>query len=467
MTTATRRAPPMLPGGLPALGHALALRRDPVGLLLDGHARFGEVFSLRLPRARATALIGPRAQAAFFGATEDHLSARHVYQFTVPIFGRGVVYDTTPAVMDEQMGFLFPALRDARLRVYARIMQDEAERYVAAWGEEGEIDLLTALNELTVFIASRCLVGAEFRSRLSRDLAHLFHDLERGINLVAMVNPYLPLPAFRRRDRARARMAALITRVIAERRAGADAGEDFLEVLMGARYADGRALSDDEIVGMLISTIFAGQHTSTVMGAWTGILLLEHSSWLPGVLDELASELGDGEITLEALRRLVVLERCIKEAERMHPPLIILMRRIVRDFEYDGWTLPAGELAMVAPAAAHRLRDVFADPDRYDPDRFAPPREEDRRTTHGLIGFGGGHHRCIGTTFAQQQIKVIWSVILRRFDVSLAHTGHRPDYTTFVVGPRPPCTMRYRRRRVPVPAASPVLADGPSHRREV
>src|SRR5207245_1946867 len=156
-----------------------ALRRDPVGLLLGGHARFGGVFSLRLPGARATALIGPRAQAAFFGATEDHLSAREVYRFTVPIFGKGVVYDASPEVMDEQMGLLFPALRDDRLSAYARAMQDEAERHVAAWGDEGEVDLLAALNELTVFIASRCLVGAEFRARLSRDLAHLFHDLER------------------------------------------------------------------------------------------------------------------------------------------------------------------------------------------------------------------------------------------------------------------------------------------------
>ena len=451
----------MLPGGLPLLGHALALRRDPVGLLLGGHARFGEVFSLRLPGARATALIGPRAQAAFFGAAEDRLSAREVYRFTVPIFGRGVVYDASPEVMDEQMGLLFPALRDDRLRAYARVMQEEAEAYVAGWGDEGEVDLLAALNELTVFIASRCLVGAEFRARLSRDLAHLFHDLERGINLVAMVNPYLPLPAFRRRDRARARVASLILRIIAERRSGARGGEDFLEVLMAARYADGRALSDDEIVGLLISTIFAGQHTSTVMGAWTGILLLEHERWLPGVMKELASEIGDGEITLEALRRLAALERCIKEAERMHPPLVMLMRRIMRDFEYDGWVLPAGGLAMVSPAAGHRLPMVFADPDRYDPDRFGPERQEDRRTKHSLIGFGGGHHRCIGAAFAQQQIKVIWSVILRAFEVTLARTGHRPDYATFVVGPHRPCLVRYRRRRAGATRAVPALVGTP------
>ena len=462
LATASRSTPPVLPGSFPGLGHALELWRDPVGLLLRGHARFGEIFSLRLPGACVTALIGPQAQGAFFGAAEDSLSAREVYRFTVPIFGRGVVYDASPEVMDEQMALLFPALREDRLRAYARIMQEEAEAFVETWDDRGELDLLSALNELTVFIASRCLVGSEFRRRLSVDLTHLFHDLERGINLIAMVNPYLPLPVFRRRDRARARIAQLITQIIAERRSSAVSGEDFLEVLMAARCADGRTLTDDEIVGLLISTIFAGQHTSTVMGAWTGILLLEHPRWVSTVVDEQRQVLGDREITPDGLRQLVALERCIKEAERMHPPLVMLMRRIVRDFEYGGYLASAGGLAMVSPAAAHRLPQVFAGPDRYDPDRFGPERQEDRRTKHALIGFGGGHHRCIGATFAQQQIKVIWSVILRRFELSLEHTGHRPDYSTFVVGPRRPCIVRYRRRRAGAAVTVPALAGGPS-----
>jgi sterol 14-demethylase len=245
------RVPPALPGGLPWLGHALDLRRDPVGLLRRGQAELGDIFSLRLAGTPVTALIGPPAHGAFFSAPEDQLSAREVYHFTVPVFGRGVVYDASPAVMDEQMGLLFPALRDDRLHAYARVMEEEAEAYVASWGEAGEVDLLVALNELTVFIASRCLVGVEFRRRLSRELAALFHDLERGINLIALANPYLPLPAFRRRDRARARMAALILGIIAERRAGAAGGEDFLEVLMAA------VATKDEQIDQLVDRTFA------------------------------------------------------------------------------------------------------------------------------------------------------------------------------------------------------------------
>jgi sterol 14-demethylase len=454
-----------LPGGLPWLGHALAMRRDPVAFLRRGHARFGELFGFRLAGRDVTAFVGPRAQAIFFGADDRQLSAREVYQFTVPIFGPGVIYDVRPEILDEQMGFVIPALRDERLRAYARVMQEEAEAYVEAWRDEGEIDLQVAWNELTVFIASRCLIGDEFRRRLSAEFAHLYHDLDGGITLLAFVNPHLPLPAFRRRDRARARVAELIAGVIAERRAGAPAGEDFLQTLMEARYADGRALSDEAIAGMLLSVIFAGQHTSAVMGVWTGVLLLEHPEFLAPVLAEQEAVLGQAPMSIDRLRGLVVLERAIKEAERMHPPLILLMRHVAADFAAGDYVIPAGGLAMVSPAASHRLAEVFAEPDRYDPDRFAPPRAEDRRTKHALIGFGGGHHRCIGSTFAHQQIKIIWSTILQRFDLSLARSGHQPDYTTFVVGPRPPCRVRYRRRArrsLVVPDLSPAIGVAPA-----
>ena len=451
------KRPPQLGGGWPWIGHAPALRRDPVALLRRGRERFGDVFAIRLLGQRATVFCGPDAQAAFFQAPEAQLSAREAYRLMAPIFGKGVAYDATPEAMEEQMGFLFPALRDERLRAYARVMEEEAEAYVAGWGDAGEVELTTAMNELTVFIASRCLIGDDYRTRLSAEFAHLYHELEAGINLVAFFNPYLPLPAFRRRDRARVRMVELIGGVVRDRRARRLEGEDFLGTLMSARYADGTALDDDLITGLLLAIVFGGQHTSAVMAAWTGVLLLAHPEFLPAVLDEQRTILGDGPLSLESLRQLATLERCIKEAERMHPPLILLVRKVLRDLEYAGVVARAGELAMVSPAASHRIADVFAEPDRYDPGRFAPGRQEDRKHKFALIGFGGGHHRCIGSTFAYQQIKVIWSVLFRHFDLELVTRGHLPDYSTVVPGPRQPCLVRYRRRR-PRPSAPPLAA---------
>ena len=169
------------------------------------------------------------------------------------------------------------------------------------------------------------------------------------------------------------------------------------------------------------------------------------------------------EMTLERIRQMSYLERVLKEALRMYPPLVMLMRKVLRDFEFDGRVSPAGGVALVSPGAAHYIPEVFAAPERFDPDRFGPGREEDKKFKNGFIPFGGGRHRCIGSTFALQQVRVIWSILLRRFDVELVDRSPRPDYATFVVGPRRPCRMRYRvKRKAQVVAPSAAVAAAPA-----
>jgi sterol 14-demethylase len=445
-TRVRRCLPPEVPGGLPWLGHALEFQRDPVRFLRRGRERFGDCFSFQLAGSQVAVLTGPRANEAFFRAPEDQLNAKMAYQFTVPIFGKGIAYDTSEDRMSEQLDLIMPALTERRLRTYASHISEEISRYLDRLGDHGEIDLLTLSNELTVFIASRCLIGREFRNNLSTEFARLYHDLEGGINLVAFFKPYLPLPAFQRRDRARRRMAELIAAIIAERRTKGTEEEDFLQTLLTARYADGSALSDDNITGLLLTLIFAGQHTSAVLAAWTGVELLRHPRTLEAVLRE-QEQVPGGELTFEALAQMDVLQRSVQEAERLHPPLVMLMRQITGEFTYRQYVMPPGWTAMVSPGVSHRIPEVFPDPDRFDPDRFGPGREEHRKARFALITFGGGKHACIGMTFAYLQIKAIWSTILRRFELELIDRNPEPNYTTFVVGPRPPCRVRYRRRR--------------------
>jgi sterol 14alpha-demethylase len=441
---------PHLASPIPFVGQAVGFNRNPVRLLAEGHRRHGEIFSFTLFGKQVFALIGPRGNEGFFRAPDDVLGARDAYRFTVPIFGPGVAYDVEPELMDEQLRLVHPALRDERMQRYAAVMAEESDAFLDGWGEAGELDLLPVLNQLTIFIAGRCLIGEAFRRRLSEEFAGLYHDLEGGINLVAFFNPYLPLPAMHRRDRARRRVAELISGLAAERAAGGAEEEDFLSTLMAARYSHGGALDAEAITGLILTLLFAGQHTSAVLAAWTGLLLARHPEHLARVQDEIAP-LGDRP-SLAELKRLLHLERCMKEAERLRPPLVMLMRSVLRPFACLDTILPPGSLAMVSPAVSHRMAGVFAAPERFDPDRFGPEREEDRRTPYALIGFGGGKHRCMGLAFAHQQVKVIWARILARFEIEPVGEEPMPDYTTFVVGPRLPCRIRYRKRQPAIAA---------------
>ena len=438
---------PALAGGWPLLGNLPEFQRDPIAMLSRGWQEHGELFRFRLGPRKFVLFTGPEAHDFYFRAPEDRLDAKPVYRFTVPIFGRGVAYDASPEIMAEQLGFLFPALREAAMRKFALIMFDETKRFSDSLGAEGDIDLPHAMNELTVKIASRCLIGQEVRDRVDTGFAEDYHELQNGINTLGFFLPRLPTAAHRSRDRARRRVAELFSGIMAARRRSGTEPDDFMQSLMQARYKDGRALSDDEITGILLTVLFAGQHTSAVLATWTGLELLRAPSYLARIRDE-AQEIyrGAAAMSLDSLQQQGALDRAVRECERLHPPLILLIRKVLKPLSYGGRLVPAGTMAMVSPALSHRLPHVFADPERFSPDRFAPPASEDKQHHYALIGFGGGKHACMGKHFAYQQLKAIWTVLLDRFDFFLDTGFPEPNYGSWVTGPKTPCRVRYRRR---------------------
>ena len=449
ITSSSRKLPPMLPGGLPLLGHAIELRKRPVELFQRGRDRFGDMFSLRLPGTpQAVMMSGPKAHQRFFRLSDEDVSMREVYKLMTPIFGKGIAYDAEPEIMREQLAFFHDALRETRLRTYAAGFVEEAEDYFGKWGDEGIVDLYKVGNELTIYTSSRSLLGPSFRKNLSDEFDKLYYDMEAGLNLLAFFAPQLPIPAFRKRDRSRVRLGQLVSAIVRERRSKGATEEDFLQTLMDATYKSGERLTDDEMTGLLLAIMFAGHHTSGVTFAWTGILLNQNPQWLAKLRAEQDSILGDrDDLTLEDLRAMSGLENAVKETLRLYPPIIMMMRKVLKGFEHGGYWVPEESMIMTSPAMAHRIPEVFRDPNRFDPDRFGPERDEDKKSPMGWISFGGGRHRCMGILFAQLQLRAIWSHLLRNFDFELLEPMYEPDYDRLLVGPRMPCRVRYRRRK--------------------
>lgn len=435
-------------GGLPWVGHALAFGRDPVGFLQEGLVRAGTLHRFTLLGCPAVFACGPQAHREVLMADDSVIDIGASYPFMKPVFGPGIAYDAPPPEFRAQRAHLTRQLSPVKVDEHVTQMVREAERVLDNWGDGGEVALVPALTEIVAAVTTRCLFGEEIRRRAGAEFVSLYRDMASGLALAGLVAPWVPLPAFRRRDRARQRLAALMQEAVDERRAApVPDGWDCLSSLLAARTPGGLPLPDETIVGILITMGFAGLHTSSALTAWTGVVLLEQSDLLPAVLAEQHSVVpSDTSPDGAALQRMELLGHCMREAERMYPPTIVLLRKTIKELVLLGHRVPAGTLVVLSPALSHRLSEAFTDPDRCDPLRFAPGREEHRRD-HALIGFGGGLHQCIGMAFAQREVKAIWSALLRRFDLEILGGPHRPDHTsTFVAPPNEPCTLRYRRR---------------------
>ncbi|MET9285878.1 cytochrome P450 [Nocardia beijingensis] len=444
--------PRRVSGGDHEHGHLEEFRVDPIGLMRRVRAECGDVGSFDLAGRQVILLSGAEANEFFFRSGDDDLDQAAAYPFMKPIFGEGVVFDASPERRKEMLHN--QALRAEHMRGHAATIAREVERMLARWGDEGEIDLLDFFAELTIYTSSACLIGVKFRNDLDDRFAHLYHDLERGTDALAYVDPYAPIESFRRRDQARTELVELVQSIMDRRAADPPTGKDdrdMLDVLISIPGEDGAPrFSASEITGIFISMMFAGHHTTSGTAAWTIIELLRH----PEVLDRVAAELdelyADGsDISFGALRQIPVLESVLKETLRLHPPLIILMRVARGEFDVCGHRIEPGDHVAATPAISNRIPEDFPDPDAFDPGRYIDPNQADLVNRWTWIPFGAGRHRCVGAAFALMQLKAIFSLLLRdwEFEMTQPPDSYRNDHSKMVVQLAQPCTVRYRRRR--------------------
>lgn len=320
------------------------------------------------------------------------------------------------------------------------------------------MDLKYELEHLIILTASRCLLGREVREKLFDDVSALFHDLDNGMQPISVIFPYLPIPAHKRRDRARARLAEIFATIIKSRKASGQSEEDMLQCFIDSKYKNGRPTTEGEVTGLLIAALFAGQHTSSITSTWTGAYLLRFRQYFAEAVEEQKEVMKrhGNKIDHDILAEMDVLYRCIKEALRLHPPLIMLLRQSHGDFtvttkEGEEYDIPKGHIVATSPSFANRLPHIYKNPDSYDPDRFGPGREEDKAAgAFSYISFGGGRHGCLGEPFAYLQIKAIWTHLLRNFEFELVLPFPENDWNAMVVGIKGEVMVNYKRRKLVV-----------------
>lgn len=444
------KEPPGMRGGLPLLGHIIPFARNPFLFMKRVSDTLGEIAQFRIFNQRMILLTGDDASKLFYRSSDEQLDQSAAYKLMTPIFGEGIVFDAPIDRKNQQLRMLMPALRSEAMRNHADKILMEIEDLSQQWGDEGEVDLVAAMKQLTINTASHCLLGKEFRYELTDEFAAIYHDLEKGVNALAYSFPNLPLPSFRKRDQARRKLHELVKGIVQKRERQTDKPTDMFQMLIDTHYDDGSKLSSDEITGILVAAIFAGHHTSSGTAAWVLLELLKHPQILQEVREELDTLFGaDGEVTFQRLREVPKLENTLKEVLRLHPPLIVLMRQVTEDMPFKDYVIRAGDMVWASPPVTHRMQHLFANPEQFDPDRYAEARAEDKNLM-AYQPFGGGKHKCSGNAFAMFQIKAIFAVLLRRYDFELVNPpdAYVDDYGEMIVQPKSPCRIRYQRRTV-------------------
>jgi len=210
----------------------------------------------------------------------------------------------------------------------------------------------------------------------------------------------------------------------ARARSGPREVPDLLDLLRAGEDPEThRAMSIPELRDNLLTFIVAGHETTALTLAWALYLL----AFDPQVQDRAAIEartvLGARAATAQDVAQLTYIRQIIDESLRMYPPAAFLSRTSLIHDRLGGREVHPGETIMLPIYALHRHHLLWDDPDRFDPDRFAPGVTRDR---FAFLPFGAGPRICIGASFAIQEAVIILATLLARLRFELTERQPEP-----------------------------------------
>lgn len=360
-------------------------------------------------------MVGPEANRFIMTSNRQHFSHGLGWgqmMSVLELFGNGLLTMDGPEHAHHRR-LMNPAFTVSYMDRYLPVIHQVVQRRVAEWTEQGEVDIFDEMRKITFDIAAGALMGLEQGNEVDRfrdiyytllNLGAILEEGEDGGPHIAKLHAELN--------------SMLIPQIEARRRNPTD---DVLGLLVQARDSNGEPLSEQQLIAHANILLVAGHETSTSLGSWLLTQLLQYPDYLQRVLEEQTAILGDQSEppTLEQIKQMKVLHNALSETERLFPPVPHGPRGVVEDFSFAGYHVPAGSNVYYAIAASHRIPSIFKDPERFDPDRFAEPRNEDRKQPYSLVGFGGGPRICIGINLAQIEIKAFASHVLRNYQVEL------------------------------------------------
>lgn len=417
------RALAHIPGddGLPVLGRTIEVVRDLLAVSQQHVRDYGPVSRIRLLGQGGLLVTGADLYQRIFQDAEQNFSAEKGYDKQLGAFyPRGLVlmdFDEHRANRRLMQG----AFKVAALQRYLQMMQPLIAKHVKAWAEQPHFVFYPRIKQLLLEIGARCFLGIADMGQEAARVNRLFLDLNGG--LISLLRLELPFGAYARARRARRQLEQWFEAMIAERR-GRDDGEDVLSHMCRETDEQGQPYPVKAIVDHVIFLLFAAHDTSTSALSHLAMYLGRDAALQQRLREHLAI-FGAGPLVHADIGRMDFAEQCFHESMRLHPPVPMMMRRTIRDIEIDGMRVPAHTVLHMPTMINQRDPRWWTDPERFDPDRLAPPRSEQRRHPMCFHPFGSGAHKCIGMHFADLVVKAFLHQFVQSYRFA-APAGYAP-----------------------------------------
>ena len=456
------RMPPGLKRSLPFYAHKPWVKLgSPILLFEYLHKTYGNIAHYRFMGTPIVFVNDPEyireilvTQSASFG------KERTVKRMKI-LLGEGLITSEEPFHM-RQRRIAAPAFHRQRIAAYA----DQIVASALAASERlkpGEtFDIAAASMALSLEIVARTLFDATVDEdiRSINDEVNTIMDLYNFIVAFPKIESFLhlPIPGIARFRRSKAKLDAVVDRLVRGHRESlargvADRG-DLLSMLLtsqievlderGSATGEIESMSDAQVRDEVLTIFLAGYETVANGLTWTWYLLSQNPEAEARLHAELDAVLGTGEVrrapVMADYPALRYTEQVFAESMRLFPPAWAMGRMSTKPIELGPYRIPAGAHFFMSQYMMSRTEEFYPDPLRFDPDRFTPEAKA-ARPKYAYFPFGGGSRQCIGEAFAWMEGVFSIATLAQRWRFRYADAEPPVPQAKITLRPRDPLRM--------------------------
>ncbi len=345
-----------------------------------------------------------------------------------------------------------PLFQPQPVAAYLAAMAASVDAMLARWERHAAsgatVDVAREMTALTYDIISRTVFSHEIETpaEVMGEAITTYFDALGRIDLwdVLPLPRWLPRPAFIKARPAQKIFREEVRRLLDRRRVRMARGEqmpdDLVTRLIAARDPEsGEGLADAVIHDNLVTFIGAGHETTANALTWTLFLLSEFPEADARAARE-AKTLSDRP-DADDLSTLAGTRMILEESMRLYPPVPFMSREAIGSDRLGEVEIVRGTRVIIAPWVLHRHRKLWADPEAFMPERFAPENRA-KIPRFAYLPFGAGPRICVGMGFAMQEALLALAMIVRRFRLTLADGAQVMPFARMTLRPANGLPMR-------------------------
>ncbi|KAL4324301.1 hypothetical protein GQ457_11G012520 [Hibiscus cannabinus] len=206
--------------------------------------------------------------------------------------------------------------------------------------------------------------------------------------------------------------------------------EDLVDVLLRVQEDGQFPLTDNNVKAIIFDIFSGGSETSATVVDWAMAEMMR----TPRVMAKAQAEVreafqGKGNVDETGIHQLKYLKCVIKETLRLHPVFpLLLPRESSQSCKVNGFEIPSKTRVMINAWAIGRDPNHWAEPEKFDPERFVNSSVDFTGTNFEFIPFGAGRRICPGMLFAVPNVELPLAQLLFHFDWKLPSGMKEQDF---------------------------------------